>query len=121
MDIKKPRKYGGLEAASRGIEPLLKTPERPILLGFQKSKSVTECHRPDFKPIRKEFDCIVVTLFGKEKDMREDIQKIVDKLESMQYDILFWERKEENKEIAEKLADYDTCIEELIDMISCLE
>jgi hypothetical protein len=33
-ELKNPRIYGGSEAASRGIEPLLKTPERPILLGF---------------------------------------------------------------------------------------
>lgn len=53
--------------------------------------------------------------------MREEFQQIVDKLESLQYDILFWERKENDRDKAEKLADYDRYIDEIIDMVSCLD
>lgn len=47
----------------------------------------------------------------------DKMQQIMDQLESLQYDILFWKRKEEDPEKQKKLADYDNCIDEIIDKL----
>ena len=46
--------------------------------------------------------------------MEERLQEIVNDLESLQYDILFWERKEKNKKKRKMLSDYDKWIEKII-------
>lgn len=56
-----------------------------------------------------------------EIDMRYEQQRIIDKLESLQYDILFWKREEKSEKNINRLADYDSCIDELIDMVSDLD
>lgn len=47
--------------------------------------------------------------------MDEKTQEIIDKLESLQYDILFWARKTRNEKVKEKLKAYDRYIESIID------
>ncbi len=47
----------------------------------------------------------------------DKIQQIMDQLESLQYDILFWKRREEDPKKQKKLADYDNCIDEIIDKL----
>lgn len=47
----------------------------------------------------------------------DGMQQIMDQLESLQYDILFWKRREEDPEKQKKLADYDNCIDEIIDKL----
>ena len=49
--------------------------------------------------------------------MGEQLHDIINSLESLQYDILFWKRKEEDAAKRKKLADYDDHIEEIIDKI----
>lgn len=49
--------------------------------------------------------------------MPYNLQEIVNMLESLQYDILFWEKKEENEKVKEKLSDYDKYIEMVIDKV----
>lgn len=44
-----------------------------------------------------------------------DAREVVDRLESLQYDILFWMRKEKSEKVKEKLSFYDNYIEQLID------
>lgn len=58
----------------------------------------------------------MVVSFGNEVDM-DSIQDIVNRLESLQYDILFWKREEKDQKKIDKLADYDRWIEDTIDMI----
>lgn len=49
--------------------------------------------------------------------MPDQLQEVVNRLESLQYDILFWKRREDDREKITKLKDYDHCIDEIIDMI----
>jgi hypothetical protein len=53
--------------------------------------------------------------------MPDQLQEVVNRLESLQYDILFWKRKEDDIEKVEKLGDYDQYIEDIIDMIFDIE
>jgi len=47
----------------------------------------------------------------------EELQEIINDLESLQFDILFWKRKEKSKARQKMLADYDNFIEGIIDKI----
>lgn len=63
----------------------------------------------------------MVALFGKgEKSMPEEFLEIISDLESLQYDILFWKRKEEDETKKQMLADYDDWIERVIDKVYAL-
>ena len=53
--------------------------------------------------------------------MLERLQEIVNDLESLQYDILFWERKEKDKKKRKMLSDYDKWIEKIIDQVYDLD
>ena len=49
--------------------------------------------------------------------MEYRIQEVINKLETLQYDILFWEKKEKNKEKVDRLSVYDRNLDEVIDML----
>ena len=52
--------------------------------------------------------------------MEKELQEVIDMLEDLQYDILFWKRKEKNKDKATMLENYDNYIEKIIDKIYCI-
>ena len=52
--------------------------------------------------------------------MPEEFLEIISDLESLQYDILFWKRKEEDETKKQMLADYDDWIERVIDKVYAL-
>ena len=52
--------------------------------------------------------------------MPEELMEIINNLESLQYDILFWKRREEDKSKKQMLADYDNWIEGIIDKVYAL-
>ncbi len=47
--------------------------------------------------------------------MAKNIRQVVDDLESLQYSILFWKRKEQNKENIKRLSDYDEHLDSIIE------
>ncbi len=50
-----------------------------------------------------------------------DIQEIIDDLESMQYDILFWKRKEKDENVKIKLSIYDKKLDSIIEKLQTLD
>ena len=52
--------------------------------------------------------------------MPEEYLEIISDLESLQYDILFLKRKEEDETKTQKFADYDDWIERIIDKVYAL-
>lgn len=49
--------------------------------------------------------------------MPDQLQEVVNRLESLQYDILFWKRREDDRDKVTKLENYDHYIDDIIDMI----
>ena len=53
--------------------------------------------------------------------MNEEYIEIINRLESLQYDILFWKRKEQDQEKIKRLEKYDSVIDGIIEYIEQLE
>lgn len=53
--------------------------------------------------------------------MNEEYIEIINRLESLQYDILFWKRKEQDQEKIKRLEKYDSVIDGIIEYIEELE
>lgn len=53
--------------------------------------------------------------------MNEQLQEIINDLESLQFDILFWKHKEQDSDKQKMLSDYDNWIDRVIDKVSNLE
>lgn len=49
--------------------------------------------------------------------MYEEIQEAINRLESLQFDILMWKKREKSKKRKQMLADYDEWLDDVIEIL----
>lgn len=49
--------------------------------------------------------------------MEHEIQEVIDRLESLQFDILVWQKKEKSRKRKKMLSDYDSFIDDTIEIL----
>lgn len=49
--------------------------------------------------------------------MEQEIQEVINRLESLQFDILVWKKKEKSKKRQQMLADYDHFLDDTIEIL----
>lgn len=59
----------------------------------------------------------MVSPFGKGQNMYEEIQEAINRLESLQFDILMWKKREKSKKRKQMLADYDEWLDDVIEIL----
>lgn len=55
--------------------------------------------------------------FGKGGEMDSELQEAIDKLESLQMDMLFWKRRTKSRKTKSRISMYDAIIESVIDSL----